>query len=194
MPAGRIILVTGGARSGKSEVAEQLAAALARRVVYLATAGVGDGEMAQRVRRHRERRPQSWDTVEETHLLAEKLLAVPAGSCVLVDCLTLWITNLLLDESLPRQDASGDEKEAYILEETQRALKAARDGELVLILVSNQVGSGLVPDNELGRRFRDIAGRVNQQVAAGADRVYLVTAGIPLELKSMAAPIGREVL
>lgn len=189
---GEIILVTGGARSGKSEVAERLAAGFSGRVVYLATAGVRDGEMAERVRRHRQRRPAEWSTVEETHRLAETLARVPAGSCLLVDCLTLWITNLLLDPALPRQGAPDNEKEAYIINETRRVLDTARAGELFLLLVSNQVGCGVVPENRLARLFRDIAGRVNRMVAAEADRVYLVTAGIPVELKALEAKIGRE--
>lgn len=191
MPSGKIILVTGGARSGKSEVAEQLAAAVSDRVIYLATAGVQDGEMADRVRMHRQRRPTGWITVEETHRLADALNSVPKGSCVLVDCLTLWTTNLLLDESLPRQGATEAEKEKYILNETCCVLDTARFRDLTLILVSNQVGCGIVPNNKLARSFRDIAGRVNKTVAAGADRVYLVTAGIPVELKSIAVKIGR---
>ena len=192
MAPGKIILVTGGARSGKSEVAEQLADAYSGRVTYLATAGVYDDEMSHRVEKHRERRPNHWVTVEETHWLARALMAVPQGSCVLVDCLTLWITNLLLDESLPPQGAVETDQEEYIISETVRVLETARSRELMLILVSNQVGCGVVPDNRLGRLFRDVAGRVNRQVAALADRVYLVTAGIPVELKSLAAKIGRE--
>lgn len=192
MAPGKVILVTGGARSGKSEVAEQLAAALSGRVIYLATAGVYDDEMNHRVEKHRERRPKNWVTVEETHWLAQALMAVPCGSCVLVDCLTLWITNLLLDESLPPQGGAEVGKEEYIINEAGRVMETARSRELILILVSNQVGCGVVPDNRLGRLFRDVAGRVNQQVAALADRVYLVTAGIPVELKTLAAKIGRE--
>ncbi len=192
MASGKIVLVTGGARSGKSEVAEQLAAAFSGRVIYLATAGVYDDEMVHRVEKHQSRRPAHWVTVEETHWLARALMAVPCGSCVLVDCLTLWITNLLLDDSLPPQGAAEVEQEEYIINETVRVMETARSRELLLILVSNQVGCGVVPDNRLGRLFRDVAGRVNQQVAALADRVYLVTAGIPVELKSVAAKIGRE--
>ena len=192
MASEKVILVTGGARSGKSEVAEQLAAAFSGRVIYLATAGVNDDEMIHRVEKHQERRPEYWVTVEETHWLAQALMDVPSGSCVLVDCLTLWVTNLLLDDSLPPQGAADDNKEEYIINETVRALETARSRELTLILVSNQVGCGVVPDNRLGRLFRDVAGRVNQQVAALADQVYLVTAGIPVELKSVAAKIGRE--
>jgi len=192
LASGKIVLVTGGARSGKSEVAEQLAAAFSGRVIYLATAGVYDDEMVHRVEKHQSRRPAHWVTVEETHWLARALMAVPCGSCVLVDCLTLWITNLLLDDSLPPQGAAEVDQEEYIVNEIVRVMETARSRKLLLILVSNQVGCGVVPDNRLGRLFRDVAGRVNQQVAALADRVYLVTAGIPVELKSVAAKIGRE--
>ncbi len=181
--AGKVILITGGARSGKSEVAEELAASFSDAVIYLATAGVYDEEMRDRVQKHRERRPAGWVTVEETHRLAWALKEAPRGSCVLVDCLSLWITNLLLDNA---------PSEEYIIEETVRAIETARDRDLILILVSNQVGCGVVPDNRLGRLFRDVAGRVNRQAADLADRVYLVTAGIPVELKTLAAKIGRE--
>lgn len=181
--AGKVILVTGGARSGKSEVAEQLAAAFPGGVIYLATAGVYDEEMKHRVQKHRERRPAHWVTVEETHRLPRVLMAAPTGSCVLVDCLTLWITNLLLDQS---------PSEEYIINETVQVIETARSRDLTLILVSNQVGCGVVPGNRLGRLFRDIAGRVNRQVATLADMVYLVTAGIPVELKTLAAKIGQE--
>jgi len=184
--------VTGGARSGKSEIAEQLASAVSERVTYIATAAVYDEEMADRVRRHRERRPPGWRTVEETHRLAEVLAGIPAGSCVLVDCLTIWISNILVEESLSDNELKDLEKEEYILAETERFLVTARQHGLTLVLVSNEVGCGVVPANKLGRLFRDIAGRVNRRVAAEADRVYLVTAGIPVEIKSLAANVERE--
>ncbi|MCL2336946.1 MAG: bifunctional adenosylcobinamide kinase/adenosylcobinamide-phosphate guanylyltransferase [Firmicutes bacterium] len=182
--AGKVILVTGGARSGKSEVAEQLAAGFTGPVIYLATAGVCDEEMKQRVHKHRERRPAHWVTVEETQRLTMVLEKAAIGSCVLVDCLTLWLTNLLLDES------PLEEKE--ILAELARLIETARSRDLTLILVSNQVGCGVVPENRLARLFRDLAGLVNRQAAAQADLVYLVTAGIPVELKALAAQIGGE--
>jgi adenosylcobinamide kinase/adenosylcobinamide-phosphate guanylyltransferase len=183
---GEVVLVIGGARSGKSEWAEELVKGRGGDVIYVATAGINDAEMAERVKRHRERRPAGWRTIEETHQLAGVLNAVPAGSVVLIDCLTVWMSNLLLDESLPRRGAAGAEKENYILREAGRVMDAARRGELYLVMVSNEVGCGLVPDNALGRLYRDIAGRVNRRLAELADRVYYVVAGIPLDLKALA--------
>ncbi len=193
MLPGKIILVTGGARSGKSEIAEQLAGVVSERVIYIATAAVHDEEMADRVRRHRERRPPGWCTVEETHRLAEALAGIPAGSCVLVDCLTMWISNILMDESLFDDNGLNNlDQEEYILAETGKLLATARQRGLTLVLVSNEVGCGVVPASKLGRLFRDIAGRVNRRVAAEADRVYLVMAGIPVEIKSLAVNVERE--
>ena len=179
-----IVLVIGGARSGKSTVAERYASSITSEVVYIATAGVQDEEMARRVELHRERRPASWPTIEEKHYLDSVLTKLSAGSVVLVDCLTIWITNWLLDKTI--EDLSAEAKEARIMQETSNFIKAAQDNKLKLIMVSNEVGCGLVPDNELGRLFRDVAGRVNQYVAAMADKVFWVVAGIPLEIKSLA--------
>lgn len=179
-----IVLVIGGARSGKSAVAERYASSMNSKVVYIATAGVQDEEMARRVELHRERRPASWPTIEEKYYLDGVLTKLSAGSVVLVDCLTIWITNWLLDKTI--EDLSAEAKEARVLQETSNFIKAAQDNKLKLIMVSNEVGYGLVPDNELGRLFRDIAGRVNQYVVAMADKVFWVVAGIPLEIKSLA--------
>lgn len=184
---GEIVLVIGGARSGKSTLAEKLAARSGRNVVYIATAGVHDDEMAQRVKEHRLRRPAAWRTVEETHILAGVLSSLPPGTVVLIDCITLWMSNLLLDENVPRPGADGAEKENYITTEAREIVKIARNKNLHLIMVSNEVGCGLVPEYALGRLYRDIAGRVNQLLAELADRVFYVVAGLPLELKSLAS-------
>ncbi|SFG48264.1 adenosylcobinamide kinase /adenosylcobinamide-phosphate guanylyltransferase [Desulfotomaculum arcticum] len=179
-----IVLVIGGARSGKSAVAESYASNLANKVVYIATAGVQDEEMARRVKLHRERRPENWSTVEEKQCLGAALTKLQPGSVVLVDCLTIWITNWLLDQTV--EELSAEAKETRIMQEAANFIQAAQDNKLKLIMVSNEVGYGLVPDNELGRLFRDISGRVNQYVAAVADKVFLVISGIPLEIKSLA--------
>lgn len=192
MSLGKIIMVMGGARSGKSDWSEKLAMALSDNVVYVATAGIHDEEMADRVKKHRERRPTSWQTIEETHKLSDVLMSVHTGDVVLIDCLTLWISNLMLDELVPRQGATDDEKEEYILKEVKRLVSTARNNKIKLIMVSNEVGLGLVPDNKLGRLYRDIAGKVNQEVAKHADRVFVVMAGIPVDIKSMAVNIMRE--
>lgn len=178
-------LVIGGARSGKSALAERLARDSGKEVVYLATAHAGDGEMGARIAHHRERRPAHWRTVEESLRLAGTLRRECApGRLVLVDCLTLWLTNLMLSGVEPLAQTGelvlppGFERErAAFLDLLQSALP----GELVL--VSNEVGMGIVPLGALSRRFADEAGRLNQEVAARADRVILVAAGLPLVLK-----------
>lgn len=164
-----IDLIIGGARSGKSGYAEKLARAQDGAVTYIATGTAGDAEMAARIAHHRAQRPADWPTVEEPLALAAALRqhAAPAA-CLLVDCLTLWLSNLL---------CAGREAEIEGL------LSILPDLPGHLILVSNEVGAGIVPENALARRFRDAQGRLNQQVAALADRVTLVAAGLPLILK-----------
>lgn len=178
-------LILGGARSGKSAMAERLARDSGKDVVYLATAHAGDGEMSERIAHHRARRPAHWPTVEESLGLAGALRReCTAGRLVLVDCLTLWLTNLMLcgDEPLPESGklllpARFDQERAALLD----VLDAGLPGEL--ILVSNEVGMGIVPMGALSRRFADEAGWLNQEVAARASRVILVAAGLPLVLK-----------
>ena len=178
-------LIIGGARSGKSALAERLACESGKEVVYLATAHAGDGEMGARIEHHRARRPAYWRTVEESLDLAAVLRReCTAGRLVLVDCLTLWLTNLMLcgPEPLPESGAlvlpeRFDAERAALLD----VLDAGLPGEL--ILVSNEVGMGIVPLGALSRRFADEAGRLNQDVAARAGRVILVAAGLPLVLK-----------
>ena len=163
-------LILGGARSGKSALAERRAVESGLEVVYFATAAPGDEEMAQRIARHRARRPAHWRTVEVPLDLASALRAEAAAQrCLLVDCLTLWLTNLLLGPGLEPQ------------REDLLAALPALPGRV--ILVSNEVGWGIVPINELARRFADEQGRLNQAVASVCSRVTLVAAGLPLELK-----------
>lgn len=178
-------LVIGGARSGKSTFAECLAQESGKRVVYVATAQAGDGEMGARIVRHRARRPGHWRTVEEPVLLADALRrACAPDSVVLVDCLTLWLTNLMLCGEVPLPD-SGELRLPAAFERERTAfldlLAAGLPGELVL--VSNEVGMGIVPLGALSRRFADEAGRLNQAVAGRVERVVLVAAGLPLVLK-----------
>jgi adenosylcobinamide kinase/adenosylcobinamide-phosphate guanylyltransferase len=176
---GQILFVLGGARSGKSRYAQTLAAAAGPRVTYLATAEVGDAEMAERVRRHQDDRPASWRTVEEPRQIATALRRwAPESDAVLLDCLTLFVTNVLL---APGNDAATAESE--VTAELESLLAAARETPCRTVIVSNEVGLGLVPEYPLGRAFRDIAGRANQQVAAAADAVYFLVAGIPLSVK-----------
>jgi len=165
-----LTLVLGGARSGKSRYAEGLIASLPQPWIYIATAEARDDEMAARVAAHRARRETGWQTIEAPHELPEALNAAPAAAAVLVDCLTLWLTNVML--------GSFDvEKMTAKLEDALRA----RGGETVL--VSNEIGLGIVPESELGRRFRDAQGILNQRMAALSDRVVLMVAGLALNVK-----------
>ncbi len=178
------VLVTGGARSGKSRFAEAYAMRLGERGVYIATSQVLDEEMRERVEQHQARRSGesrefAWETVEEPYGLAEAIRE-HAGSIVLVDCLTLWLTNWLLRyESDPACEASVMAK----VDELADCLTAQADR---VILVTNEVGDGIVPEYKLGRQFRDLAGWMNQRIAAVCDEVFLVTVGIPVELKRIA--------
>lgn len=164
-------LVLGGARSGKSAYAERLARECGGERVYLATATAGDGEMSERIAHHRDRRGPDWVTIEEPLALAETLgrESLP-GRTILVDCLTLWLSNVMLAER--DVEAGARDLCAGILSSSGP-----------VILVSNEIGLGLVPETPLGRRFRDAQGRLNQAVAATVPRVVFVAAGLPLILK-----------
>lgn len=164
-------LILGGARSGKSALAERYAAESGLEVVYIATATAGDQEMAGRIAHHRERRPAGWELVEEPCHLAAALRNVAAQDrCLLVDCLTLWLNNVIIDEALYQQERAA-------LLETLPGLPGR------VILVSNEVGMGIVPLGELTRRYCDEAGRLHQELAQVCDRVTFVAAGLPLVLK-----------
>lgn len=166
-------LILGGARSGKSALAERLAGAGQRRVCYVATAQAGDSEMGERIAAHRARRPRHWACVEEPrHLAATLQQHASAEGCLLVDCLTLWLSNLLGDG-----DASLWPAERRHLLDVLPTLP----GEVVL--VSNEVGLGVVPMGELSRRFVDESGRLHQSVAGVCERVVFVAAGLPLVMK-----------
>jgi len=162
--------VIGGARSGKSRYAETLVSARPPPWVYLATGEACDDEMAARIAAHRARRGADWRLIEAPRDLADAISGVPAGSAVLVDCLTLWLSNLMLAD-------------VDIDAETDRLDDVLARATGPIVLVSNEVGFGIVPDNALARRFRDAQGRLNQRVAARADRVVLMVAGLPLVVK-----------
>lgn len=193
--AKRLILILGGARSGKSSYAESLAAQVAgeRPVVYVATATADDDEMRERIARHRATRPSSWTTLETptdpAAALAETAEARRVG-VVLVDCLTLLVSNVLLGGSHTGFDP--DHFDAVAAEERVHAaigdlLAAYRFGSFTLMLVSNEVGLGVVPAYPLGRVYRDVLGRVNARVAAEADAVLFMLAGLPIEVKALSA-------
>jgi adenosylcobinamide kinase/adenosylcobinamide-phosphate guanylyltransferase len=169
-----VTLVLGGARSGKSRYAEALVTDAAAAGTYIATAEAGDAEMAARIAHHRARRGGFWRTVEEPLGLASAIVAnADPARPILVDCLTLWLSNLM---GVGR----------VVEHESEVLLGALRDARGPVVLVANEVGLGLVPETPLGREFRDEAGRLNQAVAALADRVIFVAAGLPLVLKGDA--------
>src|ERR1700731_1404746 len=166
-----VTLILGGARSGKSRYAELLVANAASRGTYCATAEAGDAEMAERIAAHRARRGPFWRTIEIPLDLWPALLAeATPHRPVLVDCLTLWLSNLLMAGRRPEPEGGA----------LSRALRNAAGP---VVLVANEVGMGLVPETSLGRHFRDAAGRLKQEIAALADRVVFVAAGLPLVLK-----------
>lgn len=189
---GKLILVTGAARSGKSTFAEELAVKMDKPVAYLATAQVLDEEMAERVRLHVERRPSKWKTYEEPYHPAHVIAAHSEhDQAWLMDCVTLYVSNLLFslldEESLHALDnnenyiATNIQKK--ILKEIEDLIRIVKQKSITLIAVTNEVGWGLVPPDPLSRAYRDIIGKVNQKIAQAATEVYLVTVGIPLKLK-----------
>ncbi len=168
---GLVTLVLGGARSGKSRYAEGLIMRSPKPWIYVATAEVRDDEMAERIAAHKARRDVGWQTIEAPHDLADAVKQAPANAAVLVDCLTLWLSNLM--------EGSFD-----VEAQTARLQDALAGRKGPTVLVSNEVGFGIVPDNALARRFRDLQGQLNQRMAAQAARVIIMVAGIPIAVKS----------
>jgi adenosylcobinamide kinase / adenosylcobinamide-phosphate guanylyltransferase len=170
----RIVFIIGGTRSGKSSFALSRATAISGRKVYVATAQAYDAEMSERISKHRQERGPEWETREEPVRLGEALRKVSATfRVVIVDCLTIWLSNLLCSS-----EGVGGEEEDFL-----KSLSQARKKNVYLFIVSSEVGMGIVPENELARRFRDMAGKLNQRVAQIADEVFLVAAGIPVKIK-----------
>lgn len=177
-------LVIGGARSGKSAYAEQLAAQSGRKVVYIATAESRDSEMAARIALHRERRDAGWSTVEEPLALGDAIArSSTPGSIVLVDCLTVWLSNLLFSECKEYPDVGRIDPPAAFAEQRARFLQSLEQARGDVILVSNEVGLGIVPQGAVSRWFVDAAGRLNQAVAARCECAVFIAAGLPLVLK-----------
>jgi adenosylcobinamide kinase/adenosylcobinamide-phosphate guanylyltransferase len=171
MTSGKTTLVLGGARSGKSAFAERLVAETQATRIYLATATAGDDEMRDRIAHHRARRGDGWRTIEEPLALVDMLAREDrVGNAILVDCLTLWLSNVM--------HANKD-----VAAETRQLAALLRETRANIVLVSNEVGLGLVPETPLGRAFRDAQGRLNQAVAAAVANVAFVAAGLPIWLK-----------
>jgi len=173
------IFITGGVRSGKSRFAEQITHNFGAPLCYLATAQPLDDEMDHRIAKHQQRRGDAWHTIEEPLQLAETLANYNGTyNAVLIDCLTLWLSNLLM-----LHEYLGAKAEERILEDVLHLAETLRNTKTPVVIVSNEVGMGIVPENRLARLFRDIAGQANQIIAAAADEAWLVASGIPLKLK-----------
>ncbi len=167
----KIILITGGARSGKSTYAERLALSLSASPVYMATARITDEEFAQRVRIHRERRGREWTNIEESHALSRHDIS---GRTVLIDCLTMWCSNFFFDH---------DGQIRPTLEAVEQEFDRFTEQDATFIFVTNEIGMGGTSANDLQRHFTDLLGWVNQYVAARADEVVLMVSGIPVKIK-----------
>jgi adenosylcobinamide kinase/adenosylcobinamide-phosphate guanylyltransferase len=185
-----LTLILGGARSGKSDLAVRLAAAKPGGVLFVATMAPGDDELRARVAAHRASRPVAWRTVEATIDVPQALASAGAGEIIVIDCVTLWVSNLLLDSTTDIDDIPPGDA-ALAAERVLRALDAMLDAVATfdgdVIVVSNEVGLGVVPRYPLGRLFRDAIGAANSAIAARADRVYYLVAGLALELKALGA-------
>lgn len=183
----KLILVTGGARSGKSSFAEEKAKEMGGDILYVATAKQLDDEMKQRIARHRAQRPSEWETFEGYRNLDVELASViKRKSAVLLDCITIMVTNLMLDETFEWEGLSrarAEEIELGIQHQIERLVSLVKMNEVPFILVTNEVGMGVVPPSAIGRDFRDIAGRMNQILARTADEVYFCVSGIPMKIK-----------
>jgi adenosylcobinamide kinase/adenosylcobinamide-phosphate guanylyltransferase len=177
----RLTLILGGARSGKSAQAERLASERGSRVVYVATAEAGDDEMRARIAAHRAGRPPGWRTIEAAQRVGPAILEDgPGAEVVLIDCITLLASNVIVPLPEPVSSAAA---EGALNEEIDGLLGAYSAGQATWIVISNEVGSGLVPPYPLGRVYRDALGRANQRLAAAADEVLLMVAGLPMKLK-----------
>jgi adenosyl cobinamide kinase/adenosyl cobinamide phosphate guanylyltransferase len=173
--AKQLVLILGGARSGKSRYAQELAPQLGARVAYLATAEARDDEMQTRIANHRAERPADWQTLEAARAVGATLARAQAD-VIILDCLTLLVTNVMLA-------AEEADQPARVNDEVVKLLAAYRAGNFSLVIVSNEVGMGIVPDNALARAYRDLLGAVNQHIARVADSVVLMVAGLPMRVK-----------
>lgn len=175
-----LILITGGARSGKSDYAQLRAEAIAGEHFFVASCPVVDSEMDERIRRHKQDRQNGkWETIEEEVDLSGVIDRLPTGSVCLIDCLTLWVNNLMYQSESAGKEFAEDEMRLQV----KQFLQSAQSFTGTLFCVSNEVGMGVVPDNPLARKYRDCVGRCNRLIAAAADEVILVSCGLPLFLK-----------
>lgn len=183
---GKLVLVTGGARSGKSSFGEKYAARYGKKVAYIATSQIWDEEMEFRVKLHRKRRPADWHTYEAPYDAHKAVEEAAQGGCdmILFDCLTVYTSNLLC--SLESID---DSAKNYLLvqKSCQSLIEAVKKYPCTMVVVTNEVGAGIVPENHLAREFRDLAGLANQMMAEASEEVYLTVAGIPVNIKALAA-------
>lgn len=181
---GKIILVTGGARSGKSSFAEKIALELGGgRAAYIATAQIFDDEIAQRIKIHRERRGDNWQTFEAPTAAEEKIFAAGKNfGAILFDCVTMYISNFICAANLDDESKLRDDVRTLI----EKLIDAAQTVDAVTIFVTNEVGCGIVPENKLARHFRDSAGLANQILATQAEKVYLTVAGLAVDVKRLA--------
>ncbi|MBI5047871.1 MAG: bifunctional adenosylcobinamide kinase/adenosylcobinamide-phosphate guanylyltransferase [Deltaproteobacteria bacterium] len=181
------MFILGGARSGKSAYALKLAESIADKRLYLATAQALDEEMAERIKKHKKERDNNWATIEEPVNLADVITKNKRYDVVLLDCLTLWISNLMSKKSgvrgLPPNASIGGQKSEAIYKNINQLASACKQSKATIIIVSNEVGLGIVPGNPLARQFRDIAGYANQKIAAAADEVYFVVSGMAMRMK-----------
>jgi adenosylcobinamide kinase/adenosylcobinamide-phosphate guanylyltransferase len=175
-----LILITGGARSGKSALAVKLAKESHKKVAFIATAEAYDSEMENRIAKHKAERPEGWATFEAPKHLSETVsVAIKDHDFIIVDCLTLFLSNLLLEIPLEKLELH----EEKVLDRVRKFVKVAKDSPATVVVVSNEVGTGIVPENRLARVFRDIAGKANQIAASESNAVYICFSGIPIRLK-----------
>ncbi|MEK6679305.1 MAG: bifunctional adenosylcobinamide kinase/adenosylcobinamide-phosphate guanylyltransferase [Nitrospirota bacterium] len=179
-PNSELIFILGGARSGKSSFALKLAESIKGKRLYIATAEALDMEMEERIKKHKKERANNWDAIEEPIKIADIIKKNKKYGVILLDCLTLWVSNLMHIEARSKgQGARG----GRTLQKITDLISACKKAKASIIIVSNEVGLGIVPDNPLARQFRDIAGFANQKIADAAGEVYFMVSGIPLKIK-----------
>lgn len=170
-----IILITGGARSGKSNFAVKLASQSKGKVAFIATAVAEDDEMKRRITLHKKSRPQEWTTVEEPLNLSKAIESVYDHDVIIIDCITLYLNNLISND--------GTIDDEFMLLKIKKMIESAKRFHGTIIIISNELGMGIVPENRLAREFRDVAGKANQMIAESADKVYVCFSGIPVQIK-----------